>query len=162
MPLLSSLATLLSSLVDPRILLGIGLAALFSTLVLAVPLFQREKGLAWFSLVAAIVFYWKDFLGFVLVTGCFYLIVRWLMSQTQRSRRWNLALLSILALAILFTVARLEHWDRPIAVGSAPIVVFSLGMWPALRLVTLLWEVGSGAVSPSLTQYVIWSCIPLT
>jgi hypothetical protein len=47
--------------------------------------------------------------------------------------------------------------------GPVSVVLYSLEMWAVLRLITLLWEVGSGTLAtPSVTRYSIWICLPFT
>jgi D-alanyl-lipoteichoic acid acyltransferase DltB (MBOAT superfamily) len=145
-------------------LVGIALAAAFSLAILCVPWLQRTKYASLTSVIAAGVYYWREFFGFALVSLIAYAAVRWLTRETSPARRWRLACMAILVLVVVFTTARVAHWDRPLMIPvTGPIILFSLGMWPALRLVTLFWEVGSGSVvAPSLSQYALWTCLPFT
>jgi D-alanyl-lipoteichoic acid acyltransferase DltB (MBOAT superfamily) len=64
----------------------------------------------------------------------------------------------------VFTLGRIYRWDQGIVVGqSMRLVLYSLDMWMALRLVTLIWEVGSGVVKlPALSNFILWTCLPFT
>ena len=88
----------------------------------------------------------------------------WLGSQPDRTARWRGASLALLCLIVIFTVGRLEHWERAaILPGVTPFALFTLDMWLTLRLVTLFWEVGSGRIGPPTPAgYVAWVCLPFT
>ena len=75
-----------------------------------------------------------------------------------------MGLYRLIMLVSVFTLGRVEHWDRSVVVvGPFSITVYSLDQWLVLRLVTLFWEVGSGAIpAPSISKYVIWVCLPFT
>lgn len=155
---------MLTLALDTHGMSGLTIAAAFSLALTALPWIARTKALGLLTLLAAAFYYWREFLGFVLVSGIAYWLVRWLAKQTVPARRWSWACLAMIILALVFALGRLEHWDRlwffPI---TGPLALYSLGMWPALKLVTLFWEVGSGSVAaPSLSQYVIWACLPFT
>ena len=137
---------------------------MFCFAVLLFPFLQKERYLSAFSLMAAALWYWEAFIGFVVVTSIAYAAVKWCSRQTGSSRRWSSACLWILIVIGVFTAGRIMHWDRPFIVGpSASIIIYSLEMWAVLRLVTLFWEVGSGSLPmPSLTRYILWTCLPFT
>ena len=139
------------------------MAALFSFLVLLFPALQRQSYLCVASVLCAAAYYGRQFLGFAIVSGIAYLIVRTLGRQKLPARRWRWACIAIVVLAIVFTLGRAEEWNRPWPLGATQAVVYSLGMWPALKLVTLFWEIGSGSIAtPSLARYVVWTCLPFT
>ncbi len=150
--------------IDPHLVSGLAVAAVFSLLFVAIPGLQRIKCRWLLTLLAAASYYWREFLGFLLVSAIGYMVVYWLSRETSPARRWRWACVSMFALASVFTCGRMAQWDRPLVFPIAgPMVLYSLGMWPALKLVTLFWEVGSNSVAaPSLSQYVIWTCLPFT
>ncbi len=143
---------------------GLAVAAAFTLALVAFPGMARTRGLWLLCLLAAACYYWREFLGFVLVSGLAYLAVRWLAKETAPARRWHWACFLIIAVAVIFTCGRIEHWDRTWAFPlTGPLALYSLGMWPTMKLVTLFWEVGSGSMAaPSLSQYAVWTCLPLT
>ncbi len=154
----------LTSTIDPHVLVGLSIALVVTLLV---SLFPQSQGNFWLSLLSvagAVVYHWRAFPGFLIVTGIAYLAVRWLNTRTDRSRRWSWACALLVLLPVAFTAGRVLHWDRiAISVYSVPILIYSLDMWLLLRLVTLFWEVGSGAISaPSPARFVLWVCLPFT
>ena len=155
---------MLTVAMDTHLAAGLAIAMACMLAIVAIPRIAQTKFLWLLSLVAAGVYYWREFVGFVLVSTVAYLVVCWIARHESPARRWRWACLAILALVAIFTVGRLEHWDRPLPIPVAgPLALYSLGMWPALRLVTLFWEVGSGSIPmPSPSQYLIWTCLPFT
>jgi hypothetical protein len=108
-----------------------------------------------------VAYHWHAFIGVVVVNAFAYTTVLWLSRQTNRDCRWRRTSVALCSLILVFTLGRLLHWDRPLT-GSG-LILYSLDMWLALRLVTLFWEVGSGSVIvPSLSDFVTWTCLPLT
>jgi len=143
-------------------LMGLAVALAFSLALVALPRLQRAPSLCVMSLIGAGCYYWREFAGFLLVILAAYATTRWLR-QVQISRRWNRACIVLLSLVVLFTLGRLRHWDKLLTLPApAALVLYSLDMWLALRLVTLLWEVGSGLVDPPFLSYITWVCLPLT
>ena len=156
-------AKLISS-IDPHLLIGIAIAGVFSLTISLFPLLCANRYISLLSIAAAVGYHWRAFTGFLVVIGIVYGVVRWLNRENVPSRRWNRACLTLFLLVVVFALGRLQHWDRPVAVfGSIPTVLYSLDMWLMLRLVTLIWEVGSGTIAlPSFSRYVIWTCLPFT
>jgi len=156
--------TALTSAIDPHVLLGLSIAAAVTLLVSALPRSQGNFWLSWLSLLGAVVYHWRAFPGFAIVTGMAYLAVRWLNTRTNRAQRWNWACALMFLLLVVFVAGRVEHWDHvTISTSSAPVLIYSLDMWLLLRLVTLFWEVGSGAIAaPSPARFVLWVCLPFT
>src|SRR5438105_4538450 len=99
--------------VEQHIITGVAVALGFSLLIALVPLFRLPRYACPLSIVAAAVFFWREFLGFVVVGVVAYALVCWLQGQPDDKRRWRLACLCIVALVVLFTLARLRHWDAP-------------------------------------------------
>ncbi|HYL36128.1 MAG TPA: hypothetical protein VEV17_09475 [Bryobacteraceae bacterium] len=149
---------------DPHLVAGIIVAMAFSLGIQVFPLLRRERCACLFSLVMAAAYYGREFPGFALVSGFAFILARWLAREPLAARRWGLACLAIALLVIGFTAGRVAHWDRLVDVGARiTVAVYSLGMWPVLKLVTLFWEVGSGSLAaPSFTRFALWSCLPFT
>ncbi len=149
---------------DVHVVTAIALAAAFSLALILVPSFQRSRSAGLLSVLAALAYYWREFVGFILVSAAAYMVVRRLSRAKSPERRWRWACIAIFALAVVFTAGRLQQWDRPwVLPGTGPLILFSLGMWPVLKLGTLFWEVGSGSLAaPSISQYVLWVCLPFT
>jgi D-alanyl-lipoteichoic acid acyltransferase DltB (MBOAT superfamily) len=154
----------LISTIDPHVLLGLSIAVVVTLLVTLLPVSQGRFWLSLLSLIGAVVYHGRAFPGFAIVAGIAYLTVLWLNTRTNRSQRWNWACAILLLLLIVFTSGRVLGWERvAIAVHSVPVLIYSLDMWLLLRLVTLFWEVGSGAIAvPSLSRFVLWVCLPFT
>ncbi|MBZ5608725.1 MAG: hypothetical protein LAP38_10730 [Acidobacteriia bacterium] len=150
--------------VDPHYLAGIAVAAAFSGVLLLIPFFRQTWYACTLSIIAAGVYYGREFPGFVLVSAAAYAVMRGLCGATSPEQRWRWACVAMLVLAGVFTLARVEQWERYWSVaGLGPIVLLSLGMWPTLKLMTLFWEVGSGSLpAPTLLTYVLWICLPFT
>lgn len=154
----------LSSVVDPQLLIGIAIAAMFSIVVSMFSLFQRPVFLGAICVMGSAAFYRWAFAGFLVVIVVAYGTLCLLNRQAPGEKRWRWACMAMLVLLTVFTLGRALHWDRSMALqGPVPLVVYSLDMWLALRLVTLFWEVGSGAAPmPQFSRYILWSCLPLT
>jgi D-alanyl-lipoteichoic acid acyltransferase DltB (MBOAT superfamily) len=157
-------ASALTSTIDPNVLLGLAIALVVTLLASLVPPSQGNFVLTLLSLVSAVVYHWRSFPGFVAVTGIAYLAVLCLNTRTNRSRRWHWACALLFLLLAVFAAGRLRHWESvAVSVHSVPILIYSLDMWLLLRLVTLFWEVGSGAVAaPSPARFILWVCLPFT
>src|SRR5215510_14920244 len=128
------------------------------------PALHRGKYLPLLSLLAAGGFYGRTLVAFLGVSAIAYIVLWWLKAQTSRTQRWRLTCIALLLLLTVFTAGRALHWDH-FRVGSSrlEVPVYYLDMWLVLRLVTLFWEVGSGAVPDlSLSRYIVWICLPFT
>jgi D-alanyl-lipoteichoic acid acyltransferase DltB (MBOAT superfamily) len=152
------------TVVDPQILIGLAAAIIFCIAVSVLPVLRKSSYLWLVCLIECAIFYRRYFLGFVVVNAIAYAAARWLSGKTDRSLRWRCACVAIFLLIIIFTLGRVQHWERLLAWhGSPPFALFSLDMWLVLRLATLFWEVGSAAVTaPSIVAYITWTCLPFT
>jgi D-alanyl-lipoteichoic acid acyltransferase DltB (MBOAT superfamily) len=148
---------------DTHMFAGLAIAAAFAIIISVFSFLQRERYMVLLGVLAAAAYHWQAFTGFVAVTAVAYAAIRWL-NQEEATSRWRWACIGVFVLLIVFTLGRVDHWDRSVAsVGPLSIAVYSLDMWLALRLATLFWEIGSGTISaPSFSKYIIWVCLPFT
>ena len=159
----SAVETILASSIGSHLWIGLAVAAVFSVAI-AVFSIQRMRYLCVLSFIGCAAYYWQAFVGFLVVGSIAYLTLGWLARRAVPSSRWRYACIALVLLIAVFTLGRLLEWDqRFILPGPAPVALYSLDMWLALRLVTLFWEVGSGAIAlPSFSTYLFWICLPLT
>jgi hypothetical protein len=152
----------LTSLVDFHFLLSLAISVVFATTLSVLTGSQRSRYALWIGLAGTVLYYYRAFIGFVLVIGIAYIVLRWLSRQTAPEKRWRRACACLFALIALFTLGRTFHWYEMSFTGER-LTFYSLDMWLALRLVTLFWEVGSGTVPlPIFSHYLVWACLPLT
>jgi hypothetical protein len=81
----------------------------------------------------------------------------------HRSWRWKAGVASIGALVLVFFAGRAYGVEAPR--GSPPVAIplLFLDMWLVLRLVTFLWEAGSGRIADlSPSRYAAWALLPFT
>ncbi len=143
--------------------LGLAIAVVFAVIVSAFPALRHGLPLSLLCALGAAVFYGRAFVGFAIVNAVAYATVRWLGRQSDPAARWRRTSFALVGVIAVFTAGRLLHWDRWTGPAPLPVVLYSLEMWPVLRLVTLFWEVGSGATStPPASEFVAWACLPLT
>jgi D-alanyl-lipoteichoic acid acyltransferase DltB (MBOAT superfamily) len=149
---------------DLHLIPGITIAALFTAVVLLLPGIGRTSYLCLLSVLAAFAFFRAELLGYAVVNGSAYLFARWVSRSKSVAVRWRWACVAMIAVVAVFTAGRLGHWDHPWKLdGSHSVILFSLGMWPTLKLVSLFWEIGSGSMAVlSLPHYVLWTCLPFT
>jgi hypothetical protein len=149
---------------DVHLLIGLAVAIVFSIGVSLFAPLQRGIGLCLISLVGAAAFHWQGFVGFVIVNGIAYALACRLGVISSPSRRWGWACVALVALVAVFTLGRVFNWENRLVLSTpAPLLLYSLDMWSALRLVTLFWEVGSGTLqAPSIAGFTTWACLPLT
>ena len=146
---------------------AIVVAILFCLVIQIVLVFRNQPWLCILAFAAAAAIYGRSFSGFLIVQGVCYLLVLWLIQlrpdglQSKR-RRWRLAIALLLALSVMFLLGREMEWNSSyIEVAGMPLAWFDLNMLAFLRLVTLIWEAGSGSVkSVPLQQFIVWSCTP--
>jgi D-alanyl-lipoteichoic acid acyltransferase DltB (MBOAT superfamily) len=143
--------------------LGLAVAAAFAAIVSLFPALRRGPPLSVLSTLGAAAFFGRAFAGFAIVNVAAYAIARSLGRQTDPVIRWRRASFALVGVVAVFTAGRLLHWDHWTVRAPLPVVLFNLDMWLALRLVTLFWEVGSGATqAPSASEFAGWVCLPLT
>ncbi len=139
-----------------------------SALVGLLPKLRSRYGLLTISLLATVGVYRRAILGYVLINLVTYLFVLGLdripsSSQLQRQHRWRWSIAAMLVLVFVFLAGRYYQLEtRPVSLGVT-LFYFSLNMWAFLRLITLLWEFGSGRVAkPSPLAFVTWLALPFT
>lgn len=146
------------------LLIAVATAAAFSFLLAASSRTWQNPHLCVLSLVTVAIAHWQSFIGFSVVNAIAFLVLRWLGEQKDSTNRWRWACVLLFALIAVFTLGRILLWETStFLVGSAHLTLYSFDMWFALRLATLFWEVGSGAVvAPPLSKFLIWTSLPLT
>ncbi len=125
----------------------------------------RRESLWLIGLPAAVAYFRSAFPGFLLVVGLAHLVAHALGAVTNAARRWRWTTRVLALLIATFMAGRLGSWDRPLlfSPGGWPVVLCTLDMWLALRVVTLVWEVGSGKISPPPFGALLgWLCFPMT
>jgi D-alanyl-lipoteichoic acid acyltransferase DltB (MBOAT superfamily) len=149
---------------DSRLLIGLAVALASSFLISVFPILQKDRYLFVLCAMSAALWYGPAFGGFVVVSAAAYVIACGVGRQSDPARRWTWACAGLFLIAGIFTLGRVFEWGSPLPVqGSVSIVLYSLEMWAVLRLLTLVWEVGSGTLAtPSLIRYCIWICLPFT
>jgi len=138
-------------------------------LVLGISALRRPSGLLLVSIVTTIVIYRRSMFGFLLTTGIVFLFML-VIDRVSKYRkhpsrfRWRWTCAAIVALAVTFLVGRTWQLNAEgVSFAGIRWVLFALDMWLVLRLITVLWEVGSGRVDlPSIFRYSIWIAIPFT
>src|SRR5262245_48325088 len=116
------------------------------------------------SLLGVAAAYRGSTLGFILVNGIVFLFALTLsraanVSARDGKFRWRWSLIALLALIGAFLVGRwLELESRGVSIAGVQWSLFSLDMWMLIRLVTFLWEFGSGRIAqPSLINFAVWA-----
>ena len=140
-----------------------------SSLVGLLPTLRSRYGLLTISLLATAGVYRRAILGYLLINLVTYLFVSGLAriptnSQLQRQHRWRWSIAAMLVLVIVFLAGRYYQLEtRPVPSLGVTLFYFSLNMWAFLRLITLLWEFGSGRIAkPSPLAFVTWLALPFT
>jgi D-alanyl-lipoteichoic acid acyltransferase DltB (MBOAT superfamily) len=142
---------------------------LAGALVGLLPVLRSTAGLLLVSILSAVGIYRFAFIGYVLVNLSAYIFITGLAWLSMRSafvqrNRWRASCAAMLALLLVFLAGRYYQLEtRGVAVMGLNLFFFSLNMWAFLRLITLLWEFGSGRIErPSLRSFMIWVGLPFT
>jgi D-alanyl-lipoteichoic acid acyltransferase DltB (MBOAT superfamily) len=144
--------------------LAVSLAA--ALLVYVAPALRTPRRLFAVGFVATALMHRGAMPAYVLLSAGVYVLARHLAAERNGPpmARWRRFVTLIVALAVVFVLARAWHAERygPTLVGvSWP--VFFLDMFMLLRLVSFLWETGSGRVKePAALTYALWSVLPFT
>jgi D-alanyl-lipoteichoic acid acyltransferase DltB (MBOAT superfamily) len=138
-------------------------------LALALAALRKPSALFLVSVIATIIFYRTSLFGFVLTTGTVFLFML-AVDRAARHRkdparfRWRLSCAGILVLVAAFVLGRAWQFDsQSFSLGGVRWGLLALDMWLVLRLVTILWEVGSGRIAlPTVFRYAFWVALPFT
>ncbi len=140
-----------------------------STMVGLLPRLRTRYGLLAIGLLATAGVYRRAILGYLLINLVTYLFVSALArmpadSQLRRERRWRWSITAMIVLVVLFLAGRYYQLEtRPVPSLGVTLFYFSLNMWAFLRLITLLWEFGSGRIAkPGPLAFVTWLALPFT
>lgn len=153
-------------MVDNVPILQILVCVIVGILVASFKVLRRPIILLVLCVPALIAAYRYAVIGYLISSGAVFLftaaVARVSMNRTQL--RWRLCCFGILVLAAAFLVGRwYELAGRSVRIAGADWTLFSLEMWPLLRMITFLWEIGSGRVRlPSVSEYAVWACLPFT
>ncbi len=150
---------------SPALLRGLLIAMAAAALTPMLLRSARREALWVVGLPAALLYFGSAFPGFLIVTGLAYLTARALGRIVDPASRWRWTLVALVLVVVLFAAGRLGQWDQQAihVRETGPLAFCTLDMWLVLRLVTLFWEVGSGAVqTPSVRAYVGWVALPMT
>jgi D-alanyl-lipoteichoic acid acyltransferase DltB (MBOAT superfamily) len=136
-------------------------------LVLAIPALRKPSRLLILCAVATVAIYRRSLFGYLLTNAIVFLFMLFLdRAASRRDRespfRWRWTCAAILVLIFVFLFGRSWQFDaRGPQVGGIQWVLFSLDMWLVLRLITMLWEFGSGRVQrPDILSYSLWVGFP--
>ena len=157
------------SSIDFLVLVPVGVCILAGALVSVFPALRSQTGLLLISLVGTAGVYRRSLPGFLLIHLIAYLFVLGLAriaaaSPQQRQQRWRWSIVAMLFLLVAFLAGRyFELETRPVTPWGISLFYFSLNMWAFLRLLTLLWELGSGRIEkPGPLAFVTWMALPFT
>ncbi|OLE54021.1 MAG: hypothetical protein AUG51_10380 [Acidobacteria bacterium 13_1_20CM_3_53_8] len=138
-------------------------------LVISFSFLRRASGFLVLSLLGIALVYRQLAVGYVLINVIVLLFVTSLAritanSDAKRRLRWRWSCAALIALVVAFIVGRWYQIEtKGLLVGGIEWSLFSVDMWLLLRLVTFLWEFGSGRIAqPSLLTFAIWTCMPFT
>jgi D-alanyl-lipoteichoic acid acyltransferase DltB (MBOAT superfamily) len=155
--------------IDFSLLVSVLVCIAASALVSLLPILRSTYGLLTISLLATAGIYRHGMLGYLLINLLAFIFVAalaWLSrsSPLLRRHRWRWSCAAMLVLLAIFLAGRYYQLEtRGVPLLGMKLFFFSLNMWAFLRLITLLWEFGSGRIErPSLFSFVIWIGLPFT
>lgn len=164
----SLMLRVLASSLTP-ILAPLLVAAVAAAMLRFAPSLRRPAPLATLGTVAAACVYGRALLGFAfansIVFGFAALVAattRRLPPAVARARRWRLSVAGMLVLAALFLAGRRGGLDTlRLDLGGLSLVPWALDMWLVLRLVSYLWETGSGRIAELRPlPFLAWTTLP--
>lgn len=133
------------------------------------PFLRNGSGLLLLSLLGVAAVYRQSVPGYALTNGAvfaFTLILERTASAGDASRKfqWRWSCIGLFVLICAFLIGRWFQLEaRGFSLAGIQWSLFSLDMWLLLRLVTFLWEFGSGRIGrPRLLDFAIWTCMPFT
>lgn len=151
---------------DPTILWQLWVCVLLAILMSIWPGLSRSRWLWVIGVVAVILSFRQTAPGYLfcnlLVYGC---ARGFLIADVNHSqRRWRLACVAMVILLAAFLAGRHYQLEKQtVSLLGVQLGWFSLNMWSFLRLLTLLWESGSGRIRQlSFPSYLVWCCLPFT
>ncbi|MGE0882729.1 MAG: MBOAT family O-acyltransferase [Blastocatellales bacterium] len=154
------------SFFDLTILWQLWVCVLLSILMSIWPGLSRSRWLWVIGVVAVILSFRQTAPGYLfcnlLVYGC---ARGFLIADVNHSqRRWRLACVAMVILLAAFLAGRHYQLEKQtVSLLGVQLGWFSLNMWSFLRLLTLLWESGSGRIRQlSFPSYLVWCCLPFT
>jgi D-alanyl-lipoteichoic acid acyltransferase DltB (MBOAT superfamily) len=155
--------------IDLSLLFALGVCIVASALLVVAPLLRSTYGMLTVSLFATAGIYRGQALGYLLINLLTYLFLAALGSLALSSgwfkrHRWRWSCAAMVGLLVIFLGGRYYQLEtRGVALTGTRLFFFSLNMWAFLRLITLLWEFGSGRIErPSLVSFIIWIGLPFT
>ena len=149
-----------------QLLLQLAVTAAAALLVYLIPALRTPRRQLAIGVVTAALQYRGAFPAYVLICATVYLLARQLASERTGppQARWRRFVTFIVVIAAVFVLGRAWHIERygPQLLGI-PWAVYYLDMWMLLRLVSFLWESGSGRVrDPEPLTYALWTALPFT
>lgn len=154
--------------IDLSLLVALAICVLSSLLVFFLPILRSTFGLLTISLLAtagiyrraAFAYLFINLVVFAFIAGFGWLSIRAAILQRNR---WRWACVAMLVLAIVFLAVRFYELDTRTLGLFGLNLSFALNMWAFLRLITLLWEFGSGRINqPSFASFILWVGLPFT
>lgn len=132
------------------------------------PSLRRPAGFLLLSLLGIAVAHRQAAVGYALTNTVVFLFTLGLARLAKQRRapmafRWRWSCVALLMLVSAFLAGRWFHLEsRGLSVAGIQWLLFNLDMWLLLRLVTFIWEFGSGRIQPKLLPFTVWTCMPFT
>jgi D-alanyl-lipoteichoic acid acyltransferase DltB (MBOAT superfamily) len=125
---------------------------------------MRVGVLAVASVACALLLDREMFAGLVVTAAAAYLLMHGIARVRDAKVRWNVTLVAIGCVVAVFLGGRaLGFGAARVSVAGLRVGLFALDMWLFLRLVSLLWEVGSGKIAPlPPAAFATWIALPFT
>jgi D-alanyl-lipoteichoic acid acyltransferase DltB (MBOAT superfamily) len=151
---------------DFSLFVAVAVCAIAGVLALA-PLLRAKWAILVLSCLAAALIYRSRLPGYVFLNVATYsfvgvvsLLVPALPATQQARWRWSVA--GMLLLLLIFCAGRYYELEaRGWSWRGLNLFFFSLNMWAFLRLITFLWEFGSGRIrNLSLINFFLWIALP--
>jgi hypothetical protein len=133
-----------------------------SAVALAFPALTKRWAAALGIAATAGIYTWA-FPGWLAVAAAVYALAA-IIVRLGPELRWRTSCGANLLLVAVFLGARrggLDAYAR-VEIGSAQWQLFVFDMFAVMRLVTFLWEAGSGKITPDPLTYVTWIALPFT
>jgi D-alanyl-lipoteichoic acid acyltransferase DltB (MBOAT superfamily) len=154
-------------MLDSVPLLHISVCVIAGILLTLFSFLRRPAGVLALTLIGIVAIYRNSVVGFLLTNGIVYAVSIWLArGGSERGAnskvRWVRACIAMLVLIAVFLIGRwLQLESRGVTIAGIHWTLFNLDMWLVLRLVTFLWEVGSGRIQqPLFKTFAVWVAMP--